>query len=1152
MNESFQDIKILLVDDQPEILQYLFRLLTRQGYQVQKEKSGRLAIDAALAAPPNLIILDILMPGMNGYKVCQELKAHEKTRDIPIIFLSAVDEIAEKVKAFKIGAADYITKPLQAEEVLARVENQITIQKLQKQLKEQNAQLQDEIKQRQIREETQTIRERYLTVLVEVQQSLLSFDGFHKSYKKIVQIVGTVSTASRIHIFENSCNSNGNLLMNQRAEWCADGIQPEIDNPMLQNLSYDKFFPRWVTILSKGEIISGIVAEFPESERRILEPQGSLYILILPIIVKGEFIGFIGLHNCVEVRGWEKLEIAFLQAVVGAISLAIERKTLEKELALREARFNAFFSSAPVGMQIVDQQLRYVQINELLAEVNGVSVQNHIGRKIHEVSPHISPLVEPRYQRVLETNQPIINQEISINSLQQPDTVRHFLVSYFPIPGQDGQPSGVGTVAVEITTRKQVEVALQEGAERERAISQMVQRMRQTLDLETIFTATTQELRQLLNCDRVVVYHFKPDWSGEFVAESVGRGWTSVIEEHKNDPNFTSKSVDDERCIVQMLDSQDNLVLDTYLQETQGGVYNRGTNFLCVPDIYQAGFNSCYISLLERFQARAYITVPIFCGDRLWGLLASYQNSNPRTWKLGEINLVVQTANQLGVALQQAELLGQTQKQSQALQQAVIAADAANRAKSEFLANMSHELRTPLNAILGFTQLMSRDRTLSEENQHNLEIINRAGEHLLNLINDILEMSKIEAGRTTLNIGNFDLIHLLSSLRDMLELRAESKGLQLIFEVEPNLPQYIQADASKLRQVLINLLGNAIKFTKIGSVTLRVRIESGENPNPHTPYPTPHTLYFEIQDTGPGIPPAEIDLLFEAFGQTETGRQSQQGTGLGLAICRKYVHLMGGEISVRSTLGVGSTFAFYIQIALTNRSEISTTQVPHRIIALAPNQRSYRILVVDDSADSRLLLVKLLLAIGFYVSEAANGLQAISIWKSWQPDLILMDMRMPVMDGYEATRRIKARNPKTIIIALTASAFEEQRMSVIEAGCNDFVKKPFREELLLKKIGQCLDLQYLYEEDNNSFKPENRKATEEVFPAEDLQFHLSQISPELLRQIHQAAAQGSDDSILDLIEQIPFENAPLASLLINLTNNFLFEKIMEVTKSIEN
>ncbi|MBW4557240.1 MAG: hybrid sensor histidine kinase/response regulator, partial [Trichormus sp. ATA11-4-KO1] len=260
-------------------------------------------------------------------------------------------------------------------------------------------------------------------------------------------------------------------------------------------------------------------------------------------------------------------------------------------------------------------------------------------------------------------------------------------------------------------------------------------------------------------------------------------------------------------------------------------------------------------------------------------------------------------------------------------------AERANHAKSEFLANMSHELRTPLNAILGFTQVMSYDNSLCSEHQENLAIINRAGEHLLNLINDILEMSKIEAGRTTLNLSSFDLIRLLQSLEEMFRFRAASKGLKLVFAYASDLPQYVQTDESKLRQVLLNLLGNAIKFTEIGSVTLRVGLgikdkgtrEQGENnantfSSPHLP--TPQSLIFEVEDTGAGISPQDIDLLFEAFWQTETGRKSHQGTGLGLAISRKYVELMGGDITVNSTLGVGSTFTFDIQISPACESEI--------------------------------------------------------------------------------------------------------------------------------------------------------------------------------------------------------------------------------------
>jgi two-component system sensor histidine kinase/response regulator len=538
---------------------------------------------------------------------------------------------------------------------------------------------------------------------------------------------------------------------------------------------------------------------------------------------------------------------------------------------------------------------------------------------------------------------------------------------------------------------------------------------------------------------------------------------------------------------------------------------------------------------------------------------------------------VVQIGNQLGVALQQAELLEETRRQSAALEQAVNAADAANRAKSEFLASMSHELRTPLNAILGFTQVMSRDSSLSTKHQQYLEIINRAGEHLLELINDVLEMSKIEAGRIALQENCFDLTSLLDSLEKMFRLRAESKSLDLIFEIAPDIPQYVKTDEGKLRSCLINLLSNAIKFTDSGKVALRVarelkverlealrgvkplalragnarqaialasaQVDSSENNW------QPVTLTFEVEDTGSGIAPDEIDLLFEPFGQTETGRKSQQGTGLGLPITRKFVQLMGGDITVSSVVGKGSTFTFDIQVTLASATEVPATRAKCKARGLAPNQPDYRILVVDDRFESRLVLVALLTSIGFCVREAENGREAIALWESWEPHLILMDMRMPVMDGYEATRLIKARNQslitKTVIIALTASTFEDERQMVLLAGCDDFVGKPFREEVLLEKVSQHLGVVYICEEKVQN-KEDTTQKTQAILTSTDIKHYFSQMPAEWVVELHNAAALGSDDLVLELIAQIPQENAPLIAALSDLVKEFQFEKIIKL------
>lgn len=457
-------------------------------------------------------------------------------------------------------------------------------------------------------------------------------------------------------------------------------------------------------------------------------------------------------------------------------------------------------------------------------------------------------------------------------------------------------------------------------------------------------------------------------------------------------------------------------------------------------------------------------------------------------------------------------------------------AQLANQVKSTFLANMSHELRTPLNAILGYSQMMQRDALISPEHREYLKTINRSGEHLLSLINEVLTIAKIESKGVTLEFSNFNLHMLIQDLQKMFQVQVNEKNIVLTIMGLAEMPKFLYGDEKKLKVILINLIGNAVKFTQKGSILVSFSFKDLVNEA---------VMTVVVADTGVGIVEEDIAKLFQYFVQTESGRKNGSGTGLGLAISQEYIKLMGGEISVTSGIGTGSTFRFTIKISRgTENMDQQRRQVKY-VIGIKQGFSIPRILVAEDVEENRCLLVKMLSSVGFEVREAANGQETLKVFEQWQPHFIWMDIRMPVMDGLEATKRIRATKDgmQVKIVALSAHVLAGEVTEILAAGCDGFVGKPYQEYEIFETMAAKLTLEYVY-------RPMDSTESDLIVDVKKNYDTMSDIPQPLRGELEESLLELDSKKIMATIEKITKIDAKLGTSLKMLAKNMNYTQLL--------
>ncbi len=1104
MNGSGSKNTILVIDDNETNIQVLVDALEENGFNTITARSGAMGIKRAKFSKPDLILLDVMMPGIDGFETCRRLKQDEAVRNIPVIFLTAINDAVDKVKGLKLGAVDYITKPFDVAEAILRIEKQLVVHNLQRQLEEKNAQLEREITERvQIEKSLRESEQRYRLLVDNATDVIWTMDmnlrftyvspsvKRHRGYsveeamaltleetlppsslKKVMKVFAGAMETVKKSTPEEQRNTVARSQTVEIENYCKDGSTIMVET----NISFllgPQGEPAGIIGVSRN------ITERRRAEQKIQQQHKFLNTVIesltspfYVINVKdytieiansaARSLGYTALGTCYSVT---HLRNTPCDGAEHPCPLLIVRQTKEPTVVEHihydksgqkpvnvEVHGYPIFNDAGEVVQMIEYSiditkrkrseeqvrklLRAVEqsgstivitdlngtlefVNPAFTRITGYTPQEAIGENPRILkSGKMSPEVYREMWNVLSRGE--VWQGEMLNRKKNGELYWEF-ATISPVKDKNGRVTHYVAVKDDITRRKEIEEALRKRNYELALINHVSQAFSSNLEFDSVIKNVLEEIYNLMDIEGASL-------------------WLSASE----DDELTYRHA---IGLERRTDNELEMGQSITRQAIQAG------HAIIIDDIRAAPHHFKGTAQTGSNRIRSILSLPLKARNKTLGVLNLADRETGR-FSENDLELLEPIAAVAASAIENARLF-------EAQQQAKEQAEAANQAKSAFLANMSHELRTPLNGILGYAQILQQDPALLNEHRNQIDIIKRSGDHLLTLINDVLDIAKIEAGKVTLQPTDFHLRAFLNTISDIIRIRAQQKGIAFKTRFDPDLPDMIYADEKRLRQILINLLGNAVKFTTEGSVTLRVTRQEKKEKALSVALSS-CLLDFEVEDTGIGIPAEELNKIFQPFQQVLAAQKHVQGTGLGLAISQHLVELMGGSITVQSEPGQGSVFRFELNLPARVQKPEAAAEPERKITGYQGETRT--ILVIDDVDTDRAMLQDALEPLGFKTLAAADGLAGLNLAEQAQPDLILADVRMPRMDGYEMTRQLRELNNRLPVIGISAGAYNNDRQKCIDAGCNEFISKPVDMPRLLELLKEQLSLEWIYRE----------------------------------------------------------------------------------------